>query len=614
MSLTSQRAPEGTTTSKGGEKVNIEESSEVLQLNDESYTEEEEKQVLQKLDMTLLPMMCIVFFFQYIDKQSLSYGSVFGLIPDLKLTPDQYSWCASIFYFGNLVAEYPFIYLMSRLPLTKLVGSTVFLWGAVCMCLAAPTNFGGFATVRFFLGFTEGAVSPAFMTITSIWYRKSEHAVRTAIWVSMNMVAQVIGCFLMYGIAKNTSLALAPWRVIFLVCGALTSAVGVMFYVLMPNGPREAWFLTAREKQVLALRMAKDREGGDKTSFSAKQLKEAATDPRAWFAFIFGVLGTMQSPVLTFATLVIKNIGYTPFETMLYTAPSGAVQLLALWIGVLGCWLFPRNRTLVALALIIPPLIGTILLLKLKVEDGWGLIISAWLASCIMSVMSPLLSLLSSNVKGNTKRAVVNCAFFIGFCAGCIASPQLWTKPPRYFSGVVTSLVTWCLLFVAILTYRFLCMRENAARDKAAAGSTASGNSGTDTMVVLDKYGAPKTDLTDKEDRRFRYSCYMPTKFENPPTGSVTPLDAGFSCNNKGATPASQVYSVKASDKVGLKQAYGGTGMQRPGPAQVYMSPVADFTTDDGSGDWYKVHQALICTAGSVESLRSTARCSWDED
>jgi hypothetical protein len=374
------------------------------------------------------------------------------------------------------------------------------------MCLAAPNSFGGFATVRFFLGLTEGAVSPAFITITSIWYQKSEHATRTAIWVSMNMVAQVVGCFLMYGIGKNTALSLAPWRTMFLICGALTCASGILFYVLMPNGPKDAWFLNAREKHVLSLRMARDREGGDKTSFSVKQLKEAATDARAWFAFIFGVLGTMQSPVLTFATLVIRNIGYSPFETMLYTAPSGAVQLLSLWIGVLGCWMFPKNRTLVALALIAPPLVGCVLLLKLDVSAGWGLIISAWLASCIMSVVSPLLSLLSSNNKGNTKRAVVNCAFFIGFCAGCIASPQLWTKPPRYYSGVVTSLVTWCLLFVAILTYRVLCQRENAARDRRQSDGETSGAAGVESTVVLDKYGAPKTELTDKEDLSFRYS------------------------------------------------------------------------------------------------------------
>jgi len=48
------------------------------------------------------------------------------------------------------------------------------------MCLAAPSNFTGFAAIRFLLGFAEGAVSPAFITITSIWYKKEEHPMRVA--------------------------------------------------------------------------------------------------------------------------------------------------------------------------------------------------------------------------------------------------------------------------------------------------------------------------------------------------------------------------------------------------------------------------------------------------
>lgn len=51
------------------------------------------------------------------------------------------------------------------------------------MCLAAPQNFAGFAAVRCLLGFAEGAVSPAFITITSIWYKKEEHPLRVGMWV-----------------------------------------------------------------------------------------------------------------------------------------------------------------------------------------------------------------------------------------------------------------------------------------------------------------------------------------------------------------------------------------------------------------------------------------------
>ena len=80
--------------------------------------------------------MCFVFFLQYLDKQSLSYAAVFGLIDDLDLTSSQYSWSSSIFYVGQLVSEYPFIYLMSRLPLTKFVGATVYVISHCPDCIA----------------------------------------------------------------------------------------------------------------------------------------------------------------------------------------------------------------------------------------------------------------------------------------------------------------------------------------------------------------------------------------------------------------------------------------------------------------------------------------------
>ena len=249
------------------------------------------------------------------------------------------------------------------------------------MCLAAPKLYAGFPAVRFLLGFSEGAVPPAFVSLTSIWYRKHEHTVRTAIWISMNAVAQVIGSLLMYGIGRNHSLRLEPWRTLFIICGSLTAACGVLFLFARPTGPKDTWFLNAPEKEVLALRIAQDHEGGDKTNFSWPQLKETILDPKAWLIFSFGVLVTMQSPVLTFASLIIKGLGYDKYETMLYTAPSGAVQLALIWIGVIGCGLFPRNRSAVAFALMILPFVGCILLMKLSLGAGRGMIVASWLVS-----------------------------------------------------------------------------------------------------------------------------------------------------------------------------------------------------------------------------------------
>jgi prolipoprotein diacylglyceryltransferase len=108
--------------------------------------------------------------------------------------------------------------------------------------------------------------------------------------------------------------------------------------------------------------------------------------------------------------------------------------------------------------------------------------------------MVVLLSLSASNVKGNTKRAMVNTFYFIGYSVGCIAGPQLWqtTSAPRFFEGVVTAIVTWCLLVLAMCLYWYLCRAENIKRDQ-------ENQAATDLVLHTE-------DVTDIEDRLFRYS------------------------------------------------------------------------------------------------------------
>lgn len=81
-----------------------------------------EKAVLRKIDRVVLPLMCLVYFFQYLDKQAVGYAAVFDLAKDLHMNSDEYAWAVSIFYLGQLTSEYIFIYLMSRFPISKMVG------------------------------------------------------------------------------------------------------------------------------------------------------------------------------------------------------------------------------------------------------------------------------------------------------------------------------------------------------------------------------------------------------------------------------------------------------------------------------------------------------------
>lgn len=90
--------------------------------------------------------------------------------------------------------------------------------------------------------------------------------------------------------------------------------------------------------------------------------------------------------------------------------------------------------------------------------------------------------------------------FFIGYCAGCVAAPQLWTHEPRYFSGVVTAIVTWILLGVAVSTWWSICAFDNRNRNAKAA------TMGEDGLDAVFEESFEAIDLTDKQDSAFRYS------------------------------------------------------------------------------------------------------------
>ncbi|KAL3475692.1 MFS general substrate transporter [Aspergillus californicus] len=457
-----------------------------------------EKRIVRKIDRVVLPLMCTVYFFQYLDKQAVGYAAVFGLREDLNLTSDQYSWVVSIFYLGQLASEYVFIYMMSRLPIARFVAIMIMIWGVIAGCLAAPHNFGGFAAVRFVLGACEGAVSPAFVIITSAWYKKDEHPIRVAAWVSCNGLASIVAALIMYGIGYAETVALANWRVMFLICAGATIACGIVFLLLMPRGPETAWFLSEEERNIACLRLRSDGFTGDEKVFKKSQVWEALKDPFCWAAVLFAFLGTFASPVLKFASLVINGFGWSKFNTMLVGLPSGAFQISFIWLTVLGMrWTrnkYPRCYWGIAVTII--PLIGNIGVAAIPASNKWGVVVFTWLASTISPVMVVSLSLMASNIKGNTKKSATSNAYFISYAVAAVIAPQLWQTrdAPRYIKGIVADIVCFGLIIVTFSLYSILIARENRRRDELELTAEQE-----DPLV-------DKVDITDREDMTFRYT------------------------------------------------------------------------------------------------------------
>jgi MFS family permease len=106
--------------------------------------------------------------------------------------------------------EFPNLWLMTRIPVGRYIGVCLVLWGIALCLMAVCHNFAGLAAIRFMLGVFEAAVLPCMMIVNSMWYRREEQPLRTALWY--NTFAGVFGGILSYAIGKIEG-NLSTWKV-----------------------------------------------------------------------------------------------------------------------------------------------------------------------------------------------------------------------------------------------------------------------------------------------------------------------------------------------------------------------------------------------------------------
>lgn len=121
-------------------------------------TPENNKQVLRKIDLRLLPILLAIYFLQQLDKSTLSYASVFGLIEKANLHGQMYSWLGSVVYLAQLIFQPLVSYLLVKVPLGKFLAASCLLWGIALSCMAAADTFASLLVCRLFLGIFEAGI------------------------------------------------------------------------------------------------------------------------------------------------------------------------------------------------------------------------------------------------------------------------------------------------------------------------------------------------------------------------------------------------------------------------------------------------------------------------
>lgn len=130
-------------------------------------TPENNARVLRKIDLHVLPIVLGIYLLQALDKSTLAYASVFGLVEDANLVGQEYSWLGAVVYLAQLVSQPLIAYLLVKVPLGKFVAAIVLLWGISLSAMPAAHNFAGLLVCRLFLGLFEAGVGKRLVSSSS---------------------------------------------------------------------------------------------------------------------------------------------------------------------------------------------------------------------------------------------------------------------------------------------------------------------------------------------------------------------------------------------------------------------------------------------------------------
>lgn len=378
-------------------------------------TPENNKRICRKIDTRILPVILFVYFLQALDKATLAYSSVFGLIEDTNLVGNQFSWLGSIVYVAQLVAQPLVAYCLVTLPLGKFLAATVFLWGAILSVMPAAHNFAGLMVTRALLGLFEAGVAPTFIAVTQMWWRRREQPARLAAWYAMNGATNILGSLITYGLGHIDTPHLKSYQIIFLFFGLITVAYSFVVLFFMPDSPTKTKILNEEEKLIAIERLRQNQMGIESYSWNWAHVKEAALDFKTWnWAAMLFAISVPSGGISTFGPLIIQSFGYSRFETILFNIPFGAVQIVAT-LG--GAWAATKlgRKAPVLICLSIPPIVGCLMLLFLPRGAGHKgpLLVAYYLISVYPGITPLIYSWSAGNTAGETKKKTTTGALFI---------------------------------------------------------------------------------------------------------------------------------------------------------------------------------------------------------
>ncbi|KAI4946759.1 hypothetical protein J4E91_006931 [Alternaria rosae] len=285
-------------------------------------TSPEEKKLVRKLDIWIMPMLWLMYWLNYLDRNAITLARLNGFQQDLGLTSNQYSTAISILFVGYILGQIPSNMIITRVKPSWYMGICMMGWAIVSGLTAVVHNYTGIVLVRFFLGVVEAPYYPGALYLLSIFYTRKEIATRISILYSGNILASSFAGLIALGVFKLDGVhGISGWRWLFIIQGVATFVIAVVACFTLPDEPLTTWWLNPEERQLAHARVARDTVGHSADVSMLAGLKEAVRDPKVWVFVYMQHLHIATNGFKNFMPTIVNTLGFSQEVTLVLTCP-----------------------------------------------------------------------------------------------------------------------------------------------------------------------------------------------------------------------------------------------------------------------------------------------------
>ncbi|KKY13793.1 putative major facilitator superfamily transporter [Diplodia seriata] len=296
----------------------------------------EEKKLLRKIDLRLMPILWIMYILNYVDRTNIGNAKIAGMEDDLNLDDQKYAWVLSIFFFGYLLCEVPSNMILSRSRPSLFLPGIMIVWGALSAAMSASQTYGAMLAFRFVVGCIESGFFPGVLYLLSCWYTSGELGKRFTIFYTAATLSGAVGGLISGGITDGLHNAhgISGWRWLFIVEGVCTCGVAFCAIFILLDYPATSPALSLEEKQLATIRLIADTRSREGEASSAGRLTHiqaftaAVVDYRTWFFLVLLMLNVGSGTISYFIPTLTKTLGYDGVTAQYMTVPIYVVAAL----------------------------------------------------------------------------------------------------------------------------------------------------------------------------------------------------------------------------------------------------------------------------------------------